>query len=383
MAKWMHIDRLQALAVKALGMGAVMSAMNTVEWDIAGDCQSPHCTEKRARPDAYGVGVPDIHRLEKDDELAMWVDNPLDAWQPVKRLGNLRNVKGGSLWMHLWTRCRKCPACRKQRARLWRARCRSELGQAPRSWFVTYTFNEVHRYNARLLARKLLLDRSGEHFEELTSNEQFMLLHEVVARELTLMIKRLRKNAKAPLRYMLVAEAHKDGFPHYHGVIHELNPGTLTERDIRAEWRGRGLGFCEAKLVYDAAKGSAYLCKYLTKSSLARVRASQNYGQSFAHRHLDAYEAVAKFERTWKLLAPPKNTPTNERQRSPHFVKNGDCNPAQQDCSVSFIGTEQEKELLGGSTVSISQVGVTGSLSKAGARRPAQSTGSTAACPWP
>ena len=270
----------------------------------------PYCAEMHARGDCYGevagksrTGAFVLERV--CDPIATFGNDDPWTWRMWKHMATTRSAGPGSLTVELWTRCRKCPNCLAQRARLWRARARSEIGESPRTWFVTFTFNEGQRSQARNQARKLCWQRHAQGFDGLSSSEQFIALHEVLSRQLALMIKRLRKNTKSAIRYLLVAEAHADGFPHYHGLIHELEPGSVTERAIRAEWRGHNLGFVEAKLVEDAAKGAAYVCKYLTKSVLARVRASQRYGQGFGRSQLIASEAERK-ER--------KETSTKERK---------------------------------------------------------------------
>ena len=59
-------------------------------------------------------------------------------------------------------------------------------------------------------------------FDTLSDGEQFRLIHNEIGKEFTLYFKKLRKAAKnTRLRYLLVAEAHKDGFPHYHAFLHE------------------------------------------------------------------------------------------------------------------------------------------------------------------
>ena len=280
MARVYPLSHVQALQKRAMlsGQGSIVGGRQ-VAWKIHGNCERPYVVVMR------GADRDRADPLRQALEGACdhkWEDAAWEAWRPLRAFWQESKWTGYSAYIEIWTRCRKCPECLRQRARLWRARARSEIEEAPRTWFVTYTFNEVHRYHARLKARQLLRKRTGEEFEELSADGQFMLLHDVLARELTLMVKRLRKNSKARLRYAIVAEAHEDGFPHYHGLIHELVPGTVSERALRSEWRGHGLGYCEAKLVEDAGRGAAYVCKYLTKSSLARVRASQNYGKGFS-----------------------------------------------------------------------------------------------------
>ena len=71
-----------------------------------------------------------------------------------------------------------------------------------------------------------------------------------------------------------VVEAHKSGLPHVHLLVHDK--GDTTYRRLTDTWP---LGFAHAKLVEGTA-ASRYVAKYLAKSALARVRASQGYGST-------------------------------------------------------------------------------------------------------
>lgn len=93
--------------------------------------------------------------------------------------------------------------------------------------------------------------------------------------EITKYLKRVRKKSGAPLRYILVAEAHKSGLPHYHMLIHECDPSRqVRHKDLTAAW---SWGFTRFKLV-ETSNTAWYVCKYLSKAQLARVRASVRYG---------------------------------------------------------------------------------------------------------
>ena len=97
-----------------------------------------------------------------------------------------------------------------------------------------------------------------------------------IKRWLTLALKRLRANTGARIRFLAVFENHKSQLPHLHVLIHEYS-GTVTARNIQACWPH---GFSKAKLVQDdnPRRAAFYVCKYLLKSSLTRVRASLRYG---------------------------------------------------------------------------------------------------------
>lgn len=98
--------------------------------------------------------------------------------------------------------------------------------------------------------------------------------HKSISAELTKYFKRLRKSG-LKFRYVLVTEAHKDGYPHYHALIHE-GFSQIPKSRLQAEWP---YGFTQFKLVKDA-KAAYYITKYLVKDARTRIRASGKYGQS-------------------------------------------------------------------------------------------------------
>lgn len=119
--------------------------------------------------------------------------------------------------------------------------------------------------------------RAAGHGEwtSMSSENQYRYLVKYLGGEIDRFLKRVRKNG-APFRYLLVSEAHKDGFPHFHMLIHEA-ASPLTKRLLESNWR---LGYSQFRLVNNAEPRSAfYVCKYLAKSALTRVRASKRYGR--------------------------------------------------------------------------------------------------------
>lgn len=171
---------------------------------------------------------------------------------------------GKRKYMTLWTRCRKCKACLKARQWFWTQRIRNEVGAWPRTWFGTLTVNPDARARLCYAASVLPASRGND--------DDYRKLCKALGREITLFIKRLRKNNKARFRYFLVFEKHKDGFPHVHLLLHEWSP--ISKRALEAEWR---IGFTKFKLVKEMAM-ALYVAKYLTKSAGTRVRASGRYG---------------------------------------------------------------------------------------------------------
>lgn len=165
-------------------------------------------------------------------------------------------------------RCRKCERCLNARAMHWTKRASDELAFASRSWFGTITIGPGRRY---------LIDCEIPNKNALTADQLFSSRHRIVALELTRWLKRVRKNSGAKLRYCLVAEAHKDAWPHYHLLVHEnLTGGRVTERQLRTSWHW---GYVKWNVVaWNPGDAAKYVCKYLAKDARARVRASVNYG---------------------------------------------------------------------------------------------------------
>jgi hypothetical protein len=117
-------------------------------------------------------------------------------------------------------------------------------------------------------------------FETLPLGERYRRIEAQIAPELVKMWKRLRKGG-AQFRFMLVAESshtHQGGLPHYHCLVHEVGL-PLRHATLKREWTH---GFTKWKLVDQDTNVKAiawYVCKYLTKDAVARVRASVSYGR--------------------------------------------------------------------------------------------------------
>lgn len=189
---------------------------------------------------------------------------------------------GNALPFTLTARCRKCEACLAHRRRLWTARAVDEIEAARRTWFGTLTVSPEQRFALTMRAEKARLRAGRETVSSLTAPEQFELLSSELGSEVTKWLKRVRDVAPGPLRYLLVMEAHKDGFPHAHILVHEVGE-PIAKRMLQAKWR---FGFSHFKLVGDDPGAATYVCKYLAKDALARVRASQHYGRAAKVRAL-------------------------------------------------------------------------------------------------
>lgn len=180
----------------------------------------------------------------------------------------------GKLPVELSARCRKCEGCLAHRRRLWTARAVDEIDVSQRTWFGTLTVCPAERFKMRVRA-DLNCHNSGTPWSSLDTAEQFKALAAELNKEATRALKRLRKVTGRSFRYLLVTEKHKSGDPHLHILIHEQS-GAISKRQLEACWR---YGFSKWKLV-DRDRGAAvYVCKYLAKDALTRVRASLKYGQ--------------------------------------------------------------------------------------------------------
>jgi len=162
----------------------------------------------------------------------------------------IERTKDGLHATDLLVRCRHCTNCRNSRRQFWTLRAMEEITKHPRTWFWTGTFrNQTHDI-------------------------------EEVNRELTLFLKRLRKN-HGSFRYLAVPERHKSGAFHLHALIHCHS--TFRHKYFASPWKA---GYQNAKL---ANLGSArYVTKYITKdlteiwgrTARPRIRSSHHYGSN-------------------------------------------------------------------------------------------------------
>jgi len=217
-----------------------------------------------------------------------------------------RNDMGRAIFVTMKTRCRKCEPCRERRSLYWSARAMTEYDRWPSTYMVTLTLRpEVHYYFDAKVHEALRPKHAIEASEgRLAPATLYAYRARVLGAEVTKYLKRVRK--RAPFRYLLVAEAHKNAGavfkrPHFHLLIHEVETGTLVKPHERAAQDGMchtcgrlhyagelcdhaflrtrwEHGFTKAVLAYDS-KSVYYLCKYISKDMQARVRASIDYGE--------------------------------------------------------------------------------------------------------
>lgn len=237
---------VHAIAGQALAAGAERTAINSLDWNVAGPCQNPIPIEKYGRPYPDQDGYVTVKPFKTEVPFGVVLRCP----------------------------CRVCDACRKRRQWEWHHRAYAEMLGSPRTWFATLTLRPASRLWFLNQARQLAATQ-GDDFEALTDEMKFGRLCRVVGKEVTRYLARLRKHS-APFRYLVVYERHKDGLPHLHGLLHETVEGSQTERLLRKQWLA---GHSMFKCVDLNPAVAGYVAKYLAKANLARVRASLRYGK--------------------------------------------------------------------------------------------------------
>lgn len=261
-----YLRDVQSIARRALESGGQVTANRTVTWKASGDCSRPVPLTIEGRADlAYAHD-------RWGDPKRIW-PNSVNSRPAMKNEYHYQRF----LFVDMEVPCRKCPECLRRRSRHWAARAKFETLAAPRTWFGTLTANPDWqtrmRYRAVIAAEKRGVDLLAEGQEEI-----FRAVSSEMGKEATLWLKRVRAQSKASLRYILVVEAHKSGLPHMHCLIHDCATGSPVKwRHLHDQW---SLGFSRFKLISldEKTKFVSYVCKYLSKSPLARVRASLNYG---------------------------------------------------------------------------------------------------------
>lgn len=314
---------------------------------------------------AGGYGVP----LAQDDPYAangwrrveLTVRHNCENPRPFVIYGRVSATHGKRvhpMTVYGQARCRKCEPCKEMRSRFWTGRACSEFRAWPRTVFGTFTMSLENHYalDARAIAR---LHDKGVNWNALTEADQFVERAAEFGRDLRLWLKRIRKGeagrVKPRLRYLLVAEAHNGartnvelrGRPHYHILIHETELGSLVDGnpldilsglDRSGEWEARyyklggqskrgcfvtdeaflrrnwTLGFTKFQLA-ETERAASYLCKYLSKSMMARVRASYRYGDAIASRKSrETRDEPSARSKGSVNVRPPNESGLNERK---------------------------------------------------------------------
>lgn len=296
MKKPLTWEKVAYMATKALAHGGERKSPSVIEWNVAGRCQAPRYFEMLGRPTAglepAVVGV--------------------DAWGTTlyhpRLKTSCRTVLGGlkgeriALEVRIWTRCRRCDNCRRMRAARWRSAASAETDASARTWFGTLTLRPEEHYRFLCKATENLTNKADSAALE-DADALFKARVAAMSRDIGAWLKRVRKESGAPLRYLLVTEAHKSGLPHLHVLVHQVHPDRPVLKDtLQRQWL---LGFSAWKLVADKRQAT-YVTKYLSKSNLARVRASLRYGEQPEHalRHRSLVQLRPNLDH--KITTPTK-----------------------------------------------------------------------------
>jgi len=284
--------------------GAQPTKPGEVEWDIAGDCMRPFCVFRHEiahdmwRQLRQSVRARRVTKRVVDKLRAQGLDVDLSHVRTKTTSKSSTAYK-----VTIWVRCRSCERCLRATANAWMGRAINETQQSVRTWFCTLTLRPQMQDHYRNIARVRAAKR-GIDFDALDDNERFSLHCTAIYQEVKRYIKRIRKNTNAGLRLLAIFERHdgeKDvvssganrGQPHLHLLVHQLTSAAIKYEDLDT-WP---LGFIKANLVRNREAGPIYVCKYITKSAGARVRASTDYGalrQSLGHRTaLETYPDAA------------------------------------------------------------------------------------------
>lgn len=261
------------LFARALQGGARRLSFATVEWDISGGCQTPVVTEHHTRP---SVSPRDLVRWRP----VGFTVGGTSYRKPTRRAQARQIVIDGkgksSLTVIMWTKCRRCATCLRKRAAHWRLRAMAETKYSSRTWFGTLTLAPERQFQALSEARLHATKFPFRDFDAMPEAERFAEVVKRIGLEVTRYLKRVREQSGARFRYLLVAERHESGNPHFHMLVHEWG-APLRERVLSGQWTW---GFSKWRLVPpDNPRAASYVCKYLSKSPEARVRASGFYGR--------------------------------------------------------------------------------------------------------
>jgi hypothetical protein len=284
---------VRALTARAITSGAVLEAPlrvypdgRTVQvsqrasWDIKGRCK---------RPVVMAITGEGHMQMDLRNARAGASQDDARVWQSMRHLD-------------LMAPCRKCSECLRTKMIFWGKRAAKEFrlrellrersGVDLRTWFGTLTFSPEERYRL-LAATRARLDEYGCVLEGLSPADRFAEQGREAGKCVTDFLKRLRKGGKragfdpAEFKYFLAVEPHKDWSPHFHILVHELNPAVpIKKKALEGQWPH---GFVQWRLVKDE-RAAFYAAKYLSKFSIARVRASLNYGR-FTETTENALEA--------------------------------------------------------------------------------------------
>lgn len=231
----------------------------------------------------------------------------------------------GPLEMVDFVRCRSCERCEAYKMRKWWSRMMREAdgclaiespskrGGRPvrnRIRLLTLTVRPSDRllFTQRAFAKS---EEKGEVWASLTRQEQYLRVEQEFAPSLEKFLQKLSRTVHRScrmFRYVLVPEAHADGFPHWHLLLYELRTGVaqITNAAVEKSWPH---GFVYSETVKDRDTGQKtavtglfavrYVAKYIGKAG-GRVRPSQNFG----HFPWAAFDACCRATEAEGLASP-------------------------------------------------------------------------------
>lgn len=263
-------DKAFRLFTRALATpGHIRRGPTIVEADMSAGCHSPVSVTYIGRRETF---VLKRHTTAFDGPAFA---RP-DQWESV------------SVTLHC--KCRKCEHCLKKKRQHWWFRAKYETALAPRTWFCTLTFDQQALFKCQLEAQRHAT-RRGIDWESLDEEAKRIRVLARAGANVTLWIKRVRKSAHGPLRYLVVSEyGEENGRLHFHALIHEVVAGAVKYDLLRSRWRNFGFG--TFKLADENAP--SYVAKYISKDVRARVRASEHYGSDTAYAIVDHEDAPAR-----------------------------------------------------------------------------------------
>jgi len=294
----MTVEGLHALACRAAQFGATpkwderslddrgrYKPLRQIQWNLAGGCVNPPTVKLWSKVSSHMSKTVQPYSVE------------------------------------MTVRCRNCGWCLLMRRNMWAHRAIDEFNRSARTWFGTITLSPGEHFRALTRARQQTSGvvtrtpqglsygpgrRSPVPWDDLAPQAQFCALVREHGTELTKFLQRVRKNSGAPMRYLMVAEAHKSGLPHFHILVNEADfMRPVRKAVLKAAWKQ---GFTKWSLVTDP-RAAAYVCKYLAKDALTRVRASARYGQGplgpleSGHLIEDGEWDPQKLQRTGRLVS--------------------------------------------------------------------------------
>ena len=297
------------IARKGLGRGYRQTGATRGEWDISGTCENPRAVQ-------------------------------LDGAACRLAGGRYVRASGRPLSVTLYTRCRRCGPCLGRRRNLWAARARDEVAMSTRTWFATLTLAPSAHWHLECRASARLTE-GGVDLRKLPPDERFAEIVKEYAEELTKFMKRVRKNSGAILRYLLVAERHKSGKPHFHALIHEIGTDVpIRHTVLRSAWK---LGFTKFKLVERDVKACWYVSKYLAKDVASRVRASLGYGRGAdLNKHATKSHSFRTTNgETWPPAPPPLTKGREEHNNLQNVVLE---KPINQEVNYNELPNDIQRE---------------------------------------